>query len=73
VLCECERTTKPNIAQALHLLNGNFLNQKIANKDGRVEALIAAKTPTPKAIEELFLVTWGRPPTKDEQQPRVPV
>ena len=66
VLCECERTTKPNIAQAMHLLNGDFLNKKIADKTGRVEKLIADKTPLPKAIEELFLATWSRPPTKDE-------
>ena len=32
VLCECERTTQPNIAQAMHLLNGDFLNKKIADK-----------------------------------------
>src|SRR5262249_10462074 len=31
VTCECERTTQPNIAQALHLLNGGFLNRKIAD------------------------------------------
>lgn len=66
VLCECERTTKPNIAQAMHLLNGDFLNKKIADKGGRVEKLTAAKTPVPKAIEQLFLATWSRPPTADE-------
>src|SRR5262249_36163822 len=35
ITCECERTTQPNIAQALHLLNGTFLNKKIAAPDGR--------------------------------------
>ena len=66
VLCECERTTKPNIAQALHLLNGDFLNRKIAAKTGRVERLVSEKTPLPQAAEELFLAAWGRPPTADE-------
>src|SRR5205807_10130860 len=66
VTCECERTTKPNIAQALHLLNGDFLNRKIADKVGRVEKLLTAKAPTPKAVEVLFLAAWGRPPTADE-------
>jgi hypothetical protein len=68
VLCECERTTKPNIAQAFHLLNGDFLNKKIADKTGRVEKLITAKTPVPKAVEELYLVAWGRRPSADEQK-----
>lgn len=68
VLCECERTTKPNIAQAMHLLNGDFLNKKIADRTGRVEKLIADKVPVSKAVEELYLATWGRRPTADEQK-----
>ena len=68
VLCECERTTKPNIAQAMHLLNGAFLNQKISEKTGRVEKLVADKMPVSKAVEELYLATWSRRPTVDEQK-----
>ena len=66
VLCECERTTKPNIAQAMHLLNGDFLNKKIADKSGRIEKLLADKIPVPKAIVELWLATWSRLPSADE-------
>jgi hypothetical protein len=68
VLCECERTTTPNIAQAMHLLNGDTLNKKIIDKTGRIEKLLAAKSALPKAIEELYLSTWSRPPSADEQQ-----
>ncbi len=64
ITCECERTTKPNIAQALHLLNGDFLNKKIADKTGRIEKLAMTKTAT--AIEELYLVTLSRSPSADE-------
>ena len=67
VLCECERTTSPNIAQAMHLLNGATLNRKIGDKTGRIEKLIADKTPLPKAVEDLYLTTWSRLPTADEQ------
>jgi hypothetical protein len=66
VLCECERTGVPNIAQAMHLLNGTTLNAKIADKSGRVEKLLADKVPLPKAVEDLYLSTWSRPPTADE-------
>ena len=66
ITCECERTATPNIAQALHLLNGDFLNQKIADKAGRVEKLAAGKLAAKAAIEELYLVTLSRPPTADE-------
>src|SRR5262245_28056539 len=50
VLCECERTATPNIAQAMHLLNGATLNRKIGEKTGRVEKLIADKVPLAKAV-----------------------
>ena len=64
VLCECERTATPNIAQAMHLLNGATLNRKIGEKTGRVEKLIADKVPLPKAVEELYLATWSRLPVR---------
>jgi hypothetical protein len=66
IACECERGAQPNIAQALHLLNGDFLNKKIAAPAGRVEALLKAKTPVPDLIEELYLVTLSRPPQAGE-------
>jgi hypothetical protein len=68
VLCECERTATPNIAQAMHLLNGDTLNKKITDKAGRIEKLLAAKTPLPKAVEELYLATWSRLPSADERK-----
>src|SRR5262249_19711136 len=55
VTCECERTVQPNIAQALHLLNGDFLNAKLAAPTGRIEALFKARTSTPAIVEELYL------------------
>ncbi|HXG12421.1 MAG TPA: DUF1549 and DUF1553 domain-containing protein [Gemmataceae bacterium] len=66
ITCECERTMQPNIAQALHLLNGDFLNRKIAAADGRVETLLKAGKPLPEVIEELYLVTLSRPPSPEE-------
>jgi hypothetical protein len=66
IVCECERTTQPNIAQALHLLNGDFLNRKIADKGGRVETLVTKKTAMPAAIENLYMATLSRPPKPEE-------
>ena len=66
ITCECERTVQPNIAQALHLLNGDFLNKKIAAPPGRIEALLKANRPLPEVIEELYLVTLSRPPSAEE-------
>jgi hypothetical protein len=66
ITCECERTTQPNIAQALHLLNGDALNKKIANPTGRIESLLKAKKTPEQIVEELYLVTLSRLPNQDE-------
>ncbi len=66
ITCECERTTQPNIAQALHLLNGDALNKKIANPAGRVDTLLKAKKTNEQIVEELYLTTLSRVPNQDE-------
>src|SRR5262249_14775398 len=66
VVCECERTVQPNIAQALHLLNGDFLNKKIVAATGRIEELFKAKKPLGEIIEERYLVGGSRPPQSRE-------
>jgi hypothetical protein len=66
IVCECERTMQPNIAQALHLLNGDFLNKKINDTSGRVEQIMKAKADRKKAIEEMYLVTLSRLPKAEE-------
>jgi hypothetical protein len=66
IACECERNAQPNIAQALHLLNGDFLNKKIAEPKGRIEAGLTAKRPVKDLIGELYLVTLCRMPRPEE-------
>lgn len=66
ITCECERTTQPNIAQALHLLNGDALNKKIGDPTGRIELALKAKKSPAHIIEELYLVTLSRVPNQDE-------
>lgn len=68
ITCECERTMQPNIAQALHLLNSDFLNRKIEQPTGRVAGLIQAKAKPEALIEELYLATLGRLPRPEERQ-----
>jgi hypothetical protein len=68
VTCECERTGTPNIAQALHLVNGDFINAKISRRDGRIAKLFQAKKLLPEVVEELYLVTLCRPPRPEESE-----
>jgi hypothetical protein len=62
IACECERSAEPNIAQALSLMNGDLLNGKIGQKDGRVAHLLASHTPAAAMIRELYQVTLARAP-----------
>jgi hypothetical protein len=63
--CECERVSEANLAQALHLLNSDEVQNKLSRGGGRAELL--AKDPRPDAdkIEELFLWALGRRPAAD--------
>ncbi|MBM3839419.1 MAG: DUF1553 domain-containing protein [Verrucomicrobia bacterium] len=65
--CECERTSEPTMAQALHIANGDTINQKLAAKGNRLEKLLADKTPPEKIIEEAYLGALCRFPTEAEE------
>jgi hypothetical protein len=66
VTCECERTAQPNIAQALHLLNGDFLERKIAAREGRVAGLLKAGKKSEEIIDDLYYAALARPPRGEE-------
>jgi hypothetical protein len=65
-VCECERTPDENLAQALHTLNGDIVATKVADGAGRVAKLLAAGTPVPGCVEEIYLASLSRPPTPAE-------
>lgn len=66
-VCECERVSEPNLAQALHTLNGDTLAAKIAAPQGRIARLIAAKKSHEEMVQELYLATLCRRPTAEER------
>jgi hypothetical protein len=65
-VCECERPADPNLAQALHTLNGDILSGKLADKKGRVAKLLAEKKPSSEIITDLYLSTLSRSPSQNE-------
>lgn len=65
--CECERTTEPSMSQALHIANGDTLNQKLFAKEGAITKLLAANLSDEKLIEEASLACLARRPTVAEQ------
>lgn len=56
---------EPTLSQALHLMNGDAVNDRI--KQGRVVAkLIAEKKADREIVEELYLRVFGRMPNDRE-------
>jgi hypothetical protein len=66
-VCECERVSEPNLAQALHILNGDIVTAKISAPTGRIARLLAAKKSHNDIVNELYLATLCRRPTNHEQ------
>jgi len=60
-----EVKTDPNLSQALHLMNGDAVNDRI-RRGKVVDRLIAAGRKDPEIAEELFLRVFGRAPRADE-------
>ena len=72
--CECERESDSNLAQALQLINGPTLNDKLRAPNNRVGKLMATKlldkvkkvTDDKAIVEELYLSTLSRFPGADD-------
>ena len=66
--CECERSTESNLSQALQLINGSTVHDKIRSENGRLHAWIDAGKSDEEIVRLLYLTSVSRPPTKSELQ-----
>jgi hypothetical protein len=66
--CECERSTDSNLSQALQLINGPTVHNKLRSDSGSVHKWIAAGKSDAEIIESLYLTALSRPPLPEEQQ-----
>jgi hypothetical protein len=66
ITCECERSNEPSLVQALHLSNGDTINQKLQVPEGRLDRLLRTPAPDEALIEEAYLLTLARYPTPAE-------
>lgn len=64
--CECERVSEANLAQALHLLNSQEIQDKLTRADGRANQYASVdKRADAEKIEEMFLWAFGRRPSQE--------
>jgi hypothetical protein len=64
-VCSCEVKADPNLSQALHLLNGSTIQDKI-RQGGVVKSLLKRGDSPDQVISELYLRCLCREPTTDE-------
>jgi hypothetical protein len=66
-VCACEATTDPTLSQALHLLNGDTVEQKIAQGQ-LIDKLLTGGMSPPQVIETMYVKCLSRKPTAEELQ-----
>lgn len=64
--CECERTSEVSLSQALNLMNGATISNAIIDPNGRLATLVPNTPDDAKLVEEIYLATLTRFPTKGE-------
>jgi hypothetical protein len=65
--CSCERQQEASVTQALHLNNGQTLNDKLRSPKSRVAEWAAQKVSDAEAIRRIFALALCRPPTSAEE------
>jgi hypothetical protein len=64
--CECEREGDSNLAQALQLINGPTINDKVRNPNNRLGKLLTRKAPDTEILNSIYLATLSRLPVEGE-------
>ena len=66
--CECERSSEATLAQVLHLLNSNEVQDKISRVGGRADQLARDPRTDAEKLDELFLWLYGRRPSPAQRK-----
>jgi Protein of unknown function (DUF1549)/Protein of unknown function (DUF1553) len=66
--CECERENESSLTQALQLVNGATINDKVRKADNHLHHLLDAKRPDRDVVTDLYLATLSRRPSDGEIQ-----
>jgi hypothetical protein len=63
---DSERQQEPSITQALHVINGDTINQKLSAPRGLIQTLVDARTDNRTAVERIYLAALSRYPAEEE-------
>ena len=71
--CSCERQQEPNVAQALHLANGDTINQKLRDSGSVITGLVDSDADDVEVLDEIYLSALSRYPTESEKKKLLPI
>jgi len=66
--CECERGSDSTLEQALQVVGGRTLHNKVIYRDNRIGALLKSGADDATLVEQLFLATLSRSPGAAERE-----
>jgi hypothetical protein len=64
--CQCERSNESNLSQALQMINGPVVHNKLRDANGRIAKLLASGKSDEEIINELYLAALSRLPVATE-------
>jgi hypothetical protein len=64
--CQCERSGESNLSQALQMINGPVVHNKLRADNGRIAQLLAAGKSDEEIITTLYFAAVARPPVAEE-------
>jgi hypothetical protein len=63
-----ERQMDPTLPQALHAINGDTLNRKLADADGRIAALSGGRASNSEIVDDIYVSALSRLPSAAERE-----
>ena len=63
-----ERSSDPSVAQALHVINGDTLNNKLRNQGSNINLFLKLGLSDSRILEHVFLSAFSRYPTESERE-----
>ena len=64
--CQCERSSESNLSQALQMINGPVVHNKLRDANGRIAKLMAEGKPDDEIIRTLYFAALCREPVAEE-------
>ncbi len=64
--CQCERSTESNLSQALQMINGPVVHNKLRDESGRIPQMIKTGKSNDAIIQSLYLTALARLPATEE-------